>query len=199
MLQSRLHLDDALLQTMTFWLLAETAGVTFILSPVIGHYADNSKSKRVWLLSGLVIGLISTLGVALSTSCMMCLDPMAMLLDSLTMPAVFTLFASRLVQAIASTIIWVVGYATVADNVQKSNTGKTYSAISVAVAAGTSSGPMLSGVLFHVGGYWVAWSSAFAILLLDIVLRLLIIERPRAHSNLGETSCSIPLVRHFNS
>jgi MFS family permease len=58
----------------------------------------------------------------------------------------------------------------------------------MAVAAGTSSGPMLSGVLFQIGGYWVAWSSAFGILLIDIVLRLLMIEKSRLRSPTSEIS-----------
>ena len=88
------------------------------------------------------------------------------------------LFASRLVQAIASSIIWVVGFATIADNIQTEHLGKTYGAISMAVAAGASTGPMLSGILFQVGGYWLAWSSAFFVICIDIVLRLLMLERP---------------------
>lgn len=185
MLKSRLGLDDSLLQTMSFWLLAETAGISVVLSPLIGHYADKVDSKRIWLLSALVIALASTLGVALATSSQQLRHPRFCII-LLTVTAVFGLFASRFVQAVASTIIWVVGYATVADNIPKENTGRTYSAISMAVAAGTSSGPMLSGILFQVGGYWVAWSSAFVILVIDIVLRLLMLERPRENNNLSE-------------
>lgn len=96
----------------------------------------------------------------------------------LTVTAAFVLFASRLVQAIASSIIWVVGFATIADNIQTEHLGKTYGAISMAIAAGASTGPMLSGILFQVGGYWLAWSSAFVVICIDIVLRLLMLERP---------------------
>lgn len=91
----------------------------------------------------------------------------------------FTLFAGRLVQAIASSFIWVVGYATIADNVRPEHLGKTYGVISLIVAAGTSGGPMVAGILFELGGYWVAWSSAFAILIVDIVLRFLMLEKSK--------------------
>ncbi|XRM49191.1 hypothetical protein ABZX51_012070 [Aspergillus tubingensis] len=37
---------------------------------------------------------------------------------------------------------------------------------------------MVAGILFELGGYWVAWSSAFIILILDIILRLLMLEKP---------------------
>lgn len=108
----------------------------------------------------------------------------------LTVAAAFVLFASRLVQAIASSIIWVVGFATIADNIQTEHLGKTYGAISMAVAAGASTGPMLSGILFQVGGYWLAWSSAFVVICIDIALRLLMLERPgtkRPQNNAAKT------------
>ena len=62
---------------------------------------------------------------------------------------------------------------------QPEHLGKTYGVISLVVAAGTSAGPMVAGILFEVGGYWLAWSSAFAIILVDIVLRMLMLERPK--------------------
>ena len=83
-----------------------------------------------------------------------------------------------MVQAFASTIIWVVGFSTIADNVQPEHMGKSYGAISMAVGIGTSTGPLLSGMLFQLGGYWLAWSSAFTIIIIDVILRLLMLERP---------------------
>lgn len=68
MLECRLGLDASLLQTMSFWLLAETAGISVLLSIPIGHYADRIGTKRLWLLWALGIALVSTLGVALATS-----------------------------------------------------------------------------------------------------------------------------------
>lgn len=89
------------------------------------------------------------------------------------------IFIGRFVQALASTVMWVVGFSTIADNVKQEHLGRVYGLISVAVAVGTSAGPMLSGILFDLGGYWVAWSSAFVVIVIDIVLRLLMLERPK--------------------
>lgn len=75
--------------------------------------------------------------------------------------------------------MWVVGYATIADSFDSTRLGVIYGIISVAAAVGLSAGPMVSGVLFKIGGYWTAWTSAFAILLVDIVLRFLMLENPR--------------------
>lgn len=68
MLEYRLGLNASLLQTVSFWLLAETAGISVLLSIPIGHYADRIGTKRLWLLWALWIALVSTLGVALATS-----------------------------------------------------------------------------------------------------------------------------------
>ena len=89
------------------------------------------------------------------------------------------LFTGRFVQALASTVAWVVGYATIADNVKMEHLGKTYGLISMVLAISSSTGPMISGMLFDLGGYWLAWLSAFLVIICDVVLRLLMLERPK--------------------
>ncbi|GIJ99492.1 hypothetical protein Aspvir_001624 [Aspergillus viridinutans] len=158
--EDRLCLDSALTQRISFALLSESAAVAVVLNPFIGHYADKSASKRVWLLSALVAALLGSAYLALATS-------------------VVHIFIGRFIQAIASSFMWVVGYATIADSVDSKRLGMIYGIISVAAAVGLSAGPMVSGVLFKIGGYWTAWASAFAILLVDIVLRLLMLENSR--------------------
>ncbi|PYI07365.1 MFS multidrug transporter [Aspergillus sclerotiicarbonarius CBS 121057] len=163
-LESRLGLDVALTQRMSFALLSETAVAALVTSPFIGHYADRLSSKRLLLVGSLLAALFGSIVLALATS-------------------TFILFAGRLIQAVASSFIWVVGYATIADNVQPEHLGKTYGVISLVVAAGTSGGPMVAGILFELGGYWTAWSSAFVILIVDIVLRLLMLEKPAKNAD----------------
>ncbi|EDP53743.1 hypothetical protein KXW65_002797 [Aspergillus fumigatus] len=158
--EDRLGLDSSLTQRISFALLSESAAVAVVLNPFIGHYADKSASKRVWLLSALVAALLGSVYLALATS-------------------VVHIFIGRFIQAIASSFMWVVGYATIADSVDSTRLGVIYGIISVAAAVGLSAGPMVSGVLFKIGGYWTAWTSAFAILLVDIVLRFLMLENPR--------------------
>lgn len=88
----------------------------------------------------------------------------------------FSLFAGRLVQSVASTSLWVVGFATLADHVPANDVGKIYGFVTVAIAVGTSAGPLVAGVLFDLGGYWVAWSSVLFIVIVDVVMRCLMIE-----------------------
>ncbi|EAW11719.1 putative MFS multidrug transporter [Aspergillus clavatus NRRL 1] len=158
--ETRLGLDASLTQRISFALLSESSLVAVVLNPFIGHYADKSESKRVWLLSALVAALLGSIYLAVANS-------------------VFDIFMSRLIQAIASAFMWVIGYATIADCVAPERLGMIYGVISVAAGVGLSGGPLASGVLFKLGGYWLAWSSAFVILAVDIVLRLLMVENPR--------------------
>jgi MFS family permease len=60
--------------------------------------------------------------------------------------------------------------------------GKMYGIVTVAIAVGTSGGPLVAGVLFDLGGYWVAWSSVLLVVIFDVILRCLMIERlPNDH------------------
>jgi MFS family permease len=102
---------------------------------------------------------------------------------------VVALFIGRFVQGIASSIMWVVGLTTVADNVHLEHMGKIYTTVSMAAAVGTSAGPTLAGVLFQLAGYWVAWSTAFAIIGVDIIFRLLMLESPHT-SEIGTLGAS---------
>ncbi|PWY75038.1 MFS multidrug transporter [Aspergillus heteromorphus CBS 117.55] len=159
-LENRLGLDVSLTQRFSFALLSESAVTALITSPIIGHFADRVPNKRGLLLGSLAAALLGSIILALATS-------------------TFTLFAGRLVQAIASSVIWVAGYGAIAENVHPDHLATTYGVISLVVAAGTSGGPMVAGILFELGGYWAAWSSVFTILVADIIVRLLMLERPK--------------------
>jgi hypothetical protein len=49
---------------------------------------------------------------------------------------------------------------------------------------------MLSGILFQLAGYWMAWALAFAIIGLDIAFRLLMVEK----SSLEKRGMLTPIV-----
>lgn len=80
--------------------------------------------------------------------------------------------------------MWVVGYTTVANTITLGNTAKTYAMISMASSLGFSTGPMLSGILFQLEGYWVAWTSAFVLLGIDMTFRLLMVEMKRGETGM---------------
>ncbi|KAJ6050320.1 hypothetical protein N7444_007036 [Penicillium canescens] len=156
--ETRLGIDASLTQRISLALLSESALVSVIASPVIGHYADRSSEKRAWLLSGLAGALLGSLILALATS-------------------LFALFAGRLMQALGSACVWVIGFATIADHVPADDLGKVYGFVAIAISVGTSGGPLVAGILFDLGGYWTAWSSVLVVIVFDIVLRILMLEK----------------------
>jgi MFS family permease len=58
--------------------------------------------------------------------------------------------------------------------------GKIAGLTSTLTAAGTCAGPVLAGFLFGLGGYWPAWVGPAVFLVVDIVMRVLLIDRPKA-------------------
>ncbi|OQD84367.1 hypothetical protein PENANT_c013G06320 [Penicillium antarcticum] len=157
MLENRISLDPSRTQSIITWLFFESAAVSVVLRMPLAHFADKSASKRKWFMWALVIALTGTIATAASSS-------------------LAVLFVSRFVQAFANSIMWVVGYSTLAATVPIQHTAKVYSAVSVAGSLGASSGPMLAGLLFQLAGYWMAWTLAFAIIAVDIAFRLLMVE-----------------------
>lgn len=68
MIEVRIGLDPDYTQRMSFALLSQSAFISVIVSPFIGHYADKSSIKRVWLLSSLIVCLVGTFALAVSMS-----------------------------------------------------------------------------------------------------------------------------------
>ncbi|MCJ1463352.1 hypothetical protein MMC07_001959 [Pseudocyphellaria aurata] len=77
-------------------------------------------------------------------------------------------------------VLWIVGFATLADTVGTENMGKATGITTAAVSAGFLTGPMMAGILVEKVGYWPAWSVSLLILVVDIVMRILMIENPRS-------------------
>lgn len=87
------------------------------------------------------------------------------------------LFIGRFFQSITGNAMWIVGMATMVENLGPEHMGKIGGLVSTLEAAGTTAGPFLAGLLFEAGGYWCAWAGPAAFLLVDIVMRLLMVEK----------------------
>jgi MFS family permease len=97
------------------------------------------------------------------------------------------IFVGRTLQAIGGTAAWIVGYATLRDTIQGKDMGKIFGLVNSFVSAGALSGPAVAGSLLELAGYWVTWSIVLILLLLDIVMRLVMIENPRKKSGNANT------------
>lgn len=67
--EQRMGLPVSLIQRVTLFFLAEGALVSVVSSPVIGHIADKASSKKRLLLYSLGLAFVSSVLVAVTTSC----------------------------------------------------------------------------------------------------------------------------------
>jgi MFS family permease len=74
-----------------------------------------------------------------------------------------------------------------AENIGSEHMGKIAGLSATITAAGTCSGPVIAGFLFGLGGYWTAWAGATLFLIVDIIMRLLMVEKPQNRRGTGQT------------
>ncbi|GAB1203762.1 hypothetical protein APSETT445_002402 [Aspergillus pseudonomiae] len=86
------------------------------------------------------------------------------------------LFIGRILQAVSGSATWIVGFATLTDNVGLDHMGTALGTAMTFVTAGQLSGPIVAGTLLELVGYWPTWSAPLLVLCLDIIARLLMIE-----------------------
>ena len=93
------------------------------------------------------------------------------------------LFIGRILQAIGATAAWIVGYATLRDTISGEDMGKTFGLVNSFVGVGALSGPAVAGFLLQLTGYWPTWTVVLVILMLDIMMRLVMIENPKKENS----------------
>lgn len=72
------------------------------------------------------------------------------------------------------------------------NLGKVYALSMSFVSAGVVAGPVVAGAVLELAGYWTAWSIPLGLLLLDIIMRSVMIEAPKAPSTTTKSSSPTP-------
>lgn len=87
------------------------------------------------------------------------------------------LIVARVLQGLSTAFVWVVAMALLVDTVDPAHIGKDMGYVGTVSAIGTAAGPLLGGVVYARGGYYAVFAMAFALLGVDIILRLLLIEK----------------------
>lgn len=156
-LTSRVGVDEDSVQTWNAILLACYTIALFVGSPLVGLYADHTSSRR-WPL---LIGLVSLAG----STIILCLGR-----------TIALLIIGRILQGLSAAIVWTVGLALMVDTVpDKIGEAMGYSAI--AMSMGLLVSPAIGGAVFAAKGYYAVYYIAFGCIFLDIVLRLILIEK----------------------
>lgn len=153
---ANIHPDDV--QTWVSVLLAVYGGGILVASPICGFLADRTTTRRGPLLSGLLALAASTV--------MLCIGKNIVLF-----------ILGRLFQGISAAVVWVVGLALLVDTVGKDEIARSMGIVSVALSAATFLAPLLGGIVYDRGGYYAVFAMAFVLIGVDILWRLVLIEK----------------------
>ena len=86
------------------------------------------------------------------------------------------LYLARILQGVSASIVWVVGLALLVDATGSEDIGSAMGWISLGLSLGDTCGPLISGVVYERAGHYAAFSIAFAVITVDIILRCLLLE-----------------------
>ena len=95
---------------------------------------------------------------------------------------IWVLILARALQGASTSTLWISGMALVVDASEADNTGGALGWLNVAMVAGMLAGPSLGGLVYDRAGYYSVFVMAGAILSVDMVLRLFVID-PRGYKN----------------
>ncbi|KAL5335390.1 major facilitator superfamily domain-containing protein [Aspergillus crustosus] len=160
-LRSRVSVPEDELQKWMSNLLAAFGGALFVGSPIFGYFADRSSSRQAPFLIGLLALAGSTVMFWFART-------------------IYALVIARTLQGLSAAVVWTVGMALIVDTVGKDQVGTAMGIVSMAMTIGTVSGPFIGGLVLSKAGYHAVFGMAIALITVDIVLRLVMIERKNA-------------------
>lgn len=145
------------------------AGTSLLLCPIFGYLVDRGRTRRLPFIGALI----------LLTGCMVILQ---------LSHSVAGFVAARLLQGVAGALVVVAAFALIGDAVPQERLGQTIGYLGSAIASGFLLGPFLGGVVYNAGGYDAVFWFAYPILVLDMVMRLVLIEKKVAAQWTGEST-----------
>lgn len=157
-LTGRAGVKEEDLQRWTSIFLSVYGAALAVGSPIFGWFADRSSSRRVPLLLGLL-----ALGGAT-----------AMLCAGSSLPVLIT---GRALQGLSAAVVWTVGLALLSDSIEREKLGAAMGYMAAATSIGSLAGPLLGGVVYANAGYYAVFCMGFAIIGVDIFLRLMMVEK----------------------
>ncbi|KAG0153696.1 hypothetical protein PDIDSM_2350 [Penicillium digitatum] len=173
-LRDRVGISEGSVQSWTSILLALYSAALLAFAPIVGYVADRAESRRWPLLVGLVALAAATALLCVGTN-------------------IALWIIGRLFQGAAAAVVWTAGLALMVDTVGKDDLGQAIGYVSMAISVGTLAGPLLGGVVYENGGYYAVFGLAFAFIALDVILRLLLIERRHAIKWLAPDMTPLPV------
>ena len=125
-----------------------------------GWISDKSPSRQTPFVLGLVALGASTLCFALGS----------------TIPV---LLIARLLQGLSSAIVFTIGSALLLDVVGNEGIGQATGYTTMSITIGILGAPVAGGFIYDHGGYFAVFLPAFALIILDVILRFIMIVEKR--------------------
>lgn len=145
------------------------AGTALLMCPIFGYLVDRGRTRRLPFISSLIV----------LAGCMLVLQ---------LAHSIAAFFTARVLQGIAGALVVVAAFALIGDAVDQEHLGQTIGYLGSAIASGFLLGPFLGGVVYNSGGYNAVFWFAYPILVLDMVMRLFLIEKKVAAQWSGESN-----------
>jgi MFS family permease len=139
------------------------AAVAFVCCPIFGYLVDIAPTRQFPYLFGLIL-----LGAS-----------MGMLAVAYT---VWLFIVARLLQGGATAMVAVAGLALMTDSVSFDNLGQTIGYLGSSIALGFLLGPLLGGLVYNAAGYNAVFAMALAIVGVDFLMRVAVIEKKVARA-----------------
>ncbi|KAE9992970.1 hypothetical protein EG327_007105 [Venturia inaequalis] len=160
-LKTRFGVPDDEVQYWNSALLTSFGAAQFFFSPIIGHFADRSSSRRSPLLLGFFGNAAATALLYLARN-------------------VWMLVLSRFLQGLSAAVVYTVGFALVADTVGQESIGQWMGFVISSLNVGMMISPALGGILYDAFGYDSIFVAAFVLIGIDICLRIVMVEKKHA-------------------
>ena len=154
-------------------LLSVYGAALFFGSPPVSWLADRTETRQMPFLLGLVVLAGGSLLLCLGTN----------------LPA---LIIARVLQGFASSVVWIIGFAILADTFEQQELGVAVGFAVLGWTVATVIGPVLGGVVYAAVGYYSVFYMSFGLIALDVILRLVMIEHKVAARWLSDDGTSSP-------
>ena len=166
-LTERAHIDPESVQHWTSILLGCYGFAVVIGAPAMGYFSSSFPNRRTPLFLGLVALLLATILLCIGSN-------------------IIVLAFGRLCQGLSAAVVGTMGLALVADTFEQSEIGKAMGYVSLASSIAAFISPLLGGVVYSQGGYYAVFGMCFGLVLLDLLLRLSVVEKVDAVSQSNE-------------
>ena len=125
-----------------------------------GFLGDRIPGRRTPFLFGLLVLAASTVSFAIG-------DKLPILL------------AARILEGLSAAIVGTLGSVLLRDTFGAEHVGKAMAYTSLAISSALLLGPAIGGLLYEYGGYFQVFLPAYGLLVVEVILRLLIVEKEK--------------------